>query len=121
MLINALRGHLAGFGIVRACGLGGVKAAIEVLHEAQNGLPELARVALHGLVDQLRTLASTTRTSMNGRSGQMRRTTTAEVRLDAGEDGALPRLDAMNRPFRPDPALAMGSTVLLTRQVDRCS
>jgi transposase len=54
MLINALRGHLAEFGIVRARGLGGVKAAIEALHEVQEGLPELARVALHGLVDQLR-------------------------------------------------------------------
>src|SRR5215211_1851334 len=32
MLINALRGHLAEFGIVRARGLGGVKAAIEALH-----------------------------------------------------------------------------------------
>src|SRR3954449_8413826 len=56
MLINALRGHLAEFGIVRARGLGGVKAAIQALHEAQNGLPELARAALHGLVDQLRNI-----------------------------------------------------------------
>jgi transposase len=54
MLINALRGHLAELGIVRARGLGGVKAVIEALHETQNDLPELARVALHGLVDQLR-------------------------------------------------------------------
>jgi transposase len=54
MLINALRGHLAEFGIVRPRGRSGVKAAIEALHEAQDGLPELARVALHGLVDQLR-------------------------------------------------------------------
>ena len=54
MVINAIRGHLAEFGIVRARGRGGLKAAIEALHEAQDGLPELARVALHGLVDQLR-------------------------------------------------------------------
>jgi len=43
MLINALRGHLAELGIVRARGHSGVKAVIEALHEAQNGLPELAR------------------------------------------------------------------------------
>jgi len=54
MLINALRGHLAEFGIVSARGPGGVTAAIETLHETQDSLPELARVALHGLIDQLR-------------------------------------------------------------------
>ena len=54
MLINALRGHLAEFGIVAARGPGGVTAAIIALHEAQDSLPELARVALHGLIDQLR-------------------------------------------------------------------
>ena len=54
MLINALRGHLAEFGIVAARGPGGVTAAIIALHEAQDRLPELARVALHGLIDQLR-------------------------------------------------------------------
>ena len=54
MLINALRGHLAEFGIIAARGPGGVTAAIAALHEAQDGLPMLARVALHDLVDQLR-------------------------------------------------------------------
>jgi transposase len=54
MLINALRGHLAEFGIIAARGPGGVTAAIVALHEAQDSLPMLARVALHGLVDQLR-------------------------------------------------------------------
>jgi hypothetical protein len=43
MLINALRGHLAEFGITAARGPGGVTAAIISLHEAQNNLPELAR------------------------------------------------------------------------------
>lgn len=56
MLINALRGHLAEFGIISAKGPSGTKAAIETLHEAQDRLPELARRALHGLVDQLRLL-----------------------------------------------------------------
>jgi transposase len=59
MLINGLRGHLAEFGIIAARGPGGVKAAIEALHEAQERLPEAARVALHGLVDQLRQLGTT--------------------------------------------------------------
>ena len=54
MLINALRGHLAEFGIIAARGPGGVTAAIVALHETQDSLPVLARVALHGLVDQLR-------------------------------------------------------------------
>lgn len=54
MLINALRGHLAEFGIIAARGPGGVTAAIAALHQVQGGLPMLARVALHGLVDQLR-------------------------------------------------------------------
>jgi transposase len=58
MLINGLRGHLAEFGIIAARGPGGVKAAIEALHEAQEQLPEAARVALHGLVDQLRQLGT---------------------------------------------------------------
>jgi transposase len=54
MLINAMRGHLAEFGIVAARGPSGVTAAIAALHEAQDSLPELARVALHGLVNQRR-------------------------------------------------------------------
>jgi transposase len=54
MLINALRGHLAEFGIIAARGPGGVTAVIAALHEAQDSLPASARVALHGLVDQLR-------------------------------------------------------------------
>jgi len=54
MLINALRGHLAEFGIIAARGPGGVTAAIVALHETQDSLPVLSRVGLHGLVDQLR-------------------------------------------------------------------
>lgn len=58
MLINGLRGHLAEFGIIAAKGPGGVKAAVEALHEAQEALPEAARLALHGFVDQFRHLAT---------------------------------------------------------------
>jgi len=54
MLINALRGHLAELGIIAARGPGGVPAAIVALHETQDSMPVLARVALHRLVDQLR-------------------------------------------------------------------
>jgi transposase len=53
MLINGLRGHLAEFGIIAAKGPGGVKAVTEALHEEQDRLPELARLALHGIVEQL--------------------------------------------------------------------
>src|SRR5207248_8266478 len=42
MLINALRGHLAEFGIIAARGPGGVTAAIVALHETQDSLPVLA-------------------------------------------------------------------------------
>jgi transposase len=56
MLINALRGHLAEFGIIAARGPSGVTAAIAALHEGQDGLPELARRVLHGLIDQMRVI-----------------------------------------------------------------
>jgi transposase len=58
MLINALRGHLAEFGIVAARGPGGVTAAIMTLHEAQDDLPDLARQVLHGLIDQMRVIGA---------------------------------------------------------------
>lgn len=35
-----------------------MKVAIEALHEAQEHLPEVARLALHGIVDQLRQLGT---------------------------------------------------------------
>src|SRR3954469_14119453 len=46
MLINALRGHLAEFGIVAAQGAVGVKSAITQFRAEQAGLPELARSAI---------------------------------------------------------------------------
>src|SRR5215218_4847251 len=49
----ALRGHLAGFGVVTARGPAGVKAAIVELQGLQDSLPPLARMALHGLLDRL--------------------------------------------------------------------
>src|SRR6202163_3580145 len=58
MLINALRGYLAEFGIVAARGPGGVNAAIAALHEAQDGLPDLARQVLHGLIGQMRVISA---------------------------------------------------------------
>ena len=53
MVINALRGHLAEFGIVAAQGPAGVKAAIAEFHTVQDSLPELAKSALPRLVDQI--------------------------------------------------------------------
>jgi transposase len=58
MLINALRGHLAEYGIIAATGPGGVSSLIAMLHEAQGSLPPLARSALHGIAAQLRALGS---------------------------------------------------------------
>jgi transposase len=56
MLMNALRAHLAEYGIVSAQGVGGVGSAIRALHDDQASLPMPARFALHGLVAQLRSI-----------------------------------------------------------------
>jgi len=58
MLINALRGHLAEYGIVTGLGAGGVTASLKALHEEQDRLPAHARSALHGIAAQLRALAT---------------------------------------------------------------
>jgi transposase len=56
MLTNALRGHLAEFGVVTARGPAGVKAAVVELHGMQDSLPPLARMAFHGLTDRLESI-----------------------------------------------------------------
>jgi transposase len=56
MLINALRSHLSELGVVAAQGPAGVQSAVASLHELQDQWPDLARAALHGMVDQLRDL-----------------------------------------------------------------
>jgi transposase len=55
MLINALRGHLAEFGIIVAQGISRVRELIKLMTDesADAGLPPLARRALAPLVDQL--------------------------------------------------------------------
>lgn len=53
MLINALRGHLAEFGIVAAQGPVGVKAAIERFRAEQDNFPDLVRSAIRRLVGQI--------------------------------------------------------------------
>ena len=58
MLINALRGHLAEYGIITGIGTGGVTTMLKALHERQEELPVHARSALHGLAAQLRALKS---------------------------------------------------------------
>jgi transposase len=58
MLINALRGHLAEYGFVTRKGPSGVATSVEMLHEAEEELPPLARSALQAIVVQLRVLAS---------------------------------------------------------------
>jgi transposase len=57
-LINALRAHLAEYGIIGSKGPGGVTALMKVLHAAQERLPAHARSALHSIGTQLRALAS---------------------------------------------------------------
>lgn len=55
-LINALRAHLAEYGIVTATGPGGVKALTKLLREEQDELPTHARSALFSVVAQLEAL-----------------------------------------------------------------
>lgn len=57
MLINALRGHLAEFGIVAAQGAAGVTSAIAQFRTEQADLPELARSAIRRLVGQIEAVA----------------------------------------------------------------
>ncbi|UAK23112.1 IS110 family RNA-guided transposase [Sphingomonas nostoxanthinifaciens] len=57
-LINALRAHLAEYGIISSKGPGGVTVLMKVLHEAQERLPAHARSALHTIGLQLRAIAS---------------------------------------------------------------
>jgi len=55
MLINALRGHCAEFGLIAAQGLGNAAKLIEIIDDHNDDrLPELAREALGFLVRQLR-------------------------------------------------------------------
>jgi transposase len=55
MLVNALRGHLAEFGIIVAQGISRIRELIKLLADesAAAVLPSLARRALAPLVDQL--------------------------------------------------------------------
>ena len=53
MLINALRGHMAEFGIVAAQGPAGVKAVIARFRAEQGNWPELAKSAIRRLVGQI--------------------------------------------------------------------
>lgn len=56
-LINALRAHLAEYGIISSKGPGGVVTLIKLLHGSQEQLPLHARSALHTIAAQLRSLA----------------------------------------------------------------
>jgi len=52
-LINALRGHMGELGIIAPQGAQNVAKLIEALRAAGEEVPELARSALHALIDQL--------------------------------------------------------------------
>ena len=55
MLVNALRGHLAEFGVVTRQGIAGVSMLIALVEDPDHDfIPPLARVALHSLIEQLR-------------------------------------------------------------------
>jgi transposase len=57
MLVNALRGHLAEYGIVTAQGIGNVARLVEMLKDGNEALiPALARRVLSSIVEQLRQL-----------------------------------------------------------------
>lgn len=56
MLVNALRGHLAEFGIIEARGLGKIASLIAVLDHDQERIPVSARQALKPVAAQLRSV-----------------------------------------------------------------
>lgn len=58
VLINALRGHLAEYGIVMGLAVGGVVGSLKALHEEQDRFRAHARSALHCVTAQLRALTS---------------------------------------------------------------
>ena len=53
MLVNALRAHMAEFGIIAPQGLRHIEILIKTIAHRQNRLPELARSILQTIVDQL--------------------------------------------------------------------
>jgi transposase len=56
-VINAIRAHLAEFGIIAPCGRNGVEDLLQVVADPKDKrLPEIARVCLAALGNQLRTL-----------------------------------------------------------------
>lgn len=61
MLINALRGHLAEFGLVAAQGPAGVKAVIAEFYAHQDTLPDLARSAIRRLIGRIEEVAGEVR------------------------------------------------------------
>ncbi len=57
MLVNAIRGHMAEFGIVARVGLPRVKELLAVIADREDGrIPPLARTCLEGLAVQLMSL-----------------------------------------------------------------
>jgi transposase len=54
MLMNALRGHLAEFGIVRSAGRAGSQDVLRLLRDKNNGLPGDVRPVLRLLIQQIR-------------------------------------------------------------------
>ncbi|GCE82049.1 IS110 family RNA-guided transposase [Komagataeibacter diospyri] len=56
MQINALRGHLAEFGIISAAGVAGLNQMIALLHAEQEALPEPAQKLFQDIIAHLRAL-----------------------------------------------------------------
>ena len=70
MLVNALRAHMAKFGVIAPQGLRNVEDLIQGLALEQSKLPELARPILRMVVDQLHdTMARVQRSKCGWRSG----------------------------------------------------
>ena len=88
MLINALRGHLAEYGIVTGLGAAGVVASLKALHEEQDRFPAHARSALHGIAAQLRALASEIERLELEAEGARRAAEEAEARAREAASGA---------------------------------
>lgn len=103
MLTNALRGHLAELGIIAARGKSGLKDLIAQFHAEQSSLPELARVALRRLIDQIGEVADEIRKSEKEIVAWCR--TDAASRRPLTIPGVGPITASMISASVPDPAL----------------
>ncbi len=91
MLVNALRAHLAEFGIIAPQGLRHVERLAGAIEEDSPALPELARSILRLVVAQLNDTQAKVR-QIEAKLTKWHRSNRVSTALRAGADRALARL-----------------------------